>query len=222
MKAEHRKELQTNVLADRLGKLIQGLREGFHARPSNTSLMICGGLIAVLVLVIGWNLYSKAAAKSRSAEWLQIDEAANVGDLERIVNEHGSKPPTRIARFQLARVHLRQGMEDFCSTTSDGREKALEHLRQAADLYGKLADEVKDTPVLAQEALLGVGKAREALNELDPAQQAYQKLVERYPDSVNGKEAAGRLKKLEENKSQVGSFYTKLNELAAPATTKKE
>ena len=57
MKTEHRKELQTNVLADRLGKLVQGFREGFKGRPTNTSLLIWGGSnrpITAWDLVMKW------------------------------------------------------------------------------------------------------------------------------------------------------------------------
>jgi hypothetical protein len=215
MKAEHRKELQTNALADRLGRVVQGFREGF-GRPSNTSLLIWGGIIAVVALLIGWRIYANMSAKGRSAEWLQLDEASSLSDYERIVEKDATSKPTRIGRYQIARVYLRRGMENFCSTAADGRKDALKDLGEAARIYEELSRDEKDSAVLTQEALLGVGKAREALNELDAAQTAYEKLADRYPKSVAGKEAAERLKKLKEHKDQVSAFYKKLNELAAP------
>jgi hypothetical protein len=224
MKAEHRKELQTNVLADRLGRLIQGFRDGFHIHPSHTAWLIGGGILAVVVVVASVSIYRNSVARGRSAEWVQLDEASNLGDLERMAEKNGSNPATRIARFQLARVYMRRGMENFCNTSPDGRKDALKDLSEAARLYGDLAAESKDTPVLAQEAMLGVGKAKESLNELDAALAAYEDLVKRYPQSVNGKEAAERAKKLKENKDQVSALYKKLDELAAPVapTPKKE
>jgi hypothetical protein len=215
MKAEHRKELQTNLLADRLGRMLQGFRGGFKVRPSHTALLIWGGIIAAIVLGMGWKVYSNSVAKSRSAEWLRIDEASNFDDLKQIAEKDTGNSATRVVRFQLARVYLRRGMENFCSTSPDGRTSALKDLGEAAKLYGDLAGQSKDNAMLTQEALLGVGKAREALNELDAAQTAYEELVKRYPNSVNGKEAAERLKKLE-NKDQVSAFYKKLDELASP------
>jgi hypothetical protein len=215
MKAEHRKELQTNALADRLGRVVQGFREGF-GRPSNTSLLIWGGIIGAIVLVVGWRVLSNMSAKSRSAEWLQLDEASSLSDLERIVGQDASSRPTRIGRYQMARVYLRRGMENFCSTAPDGRKDALKDLGEAARIYEELSRDEKDSAVLTQEALLGVGKAREALNELDAAQDAYDKVVSRYPDSVARKGAAERLKKLKENKDQLSAFYKRLDELAAP------
>jgi tetratricopeptide (TPR) repeat protein len=220
MKAEKRKELQTNVLADRLGKLVQGFREGF-GRPSNTWLLIWGGIIAVIVVVIGIKVYSNSVTRSRSAEWLSLAEADNLSDVERIAEKNPKAKATQIARFQLARVYLRRGMEHFVSTISDGRKDALRDLDEAAKLYGELATEVKDNPILTQEALLGIGKAREALNELDDALAAYEQLASRYPDSVDGKEAAERAKKLRENKAQVSAFYKELDKKASPPTNPK-
>src|SRR5439155_24748358 len=110
MKAEHRKELQTNVLADRLGKLVQGFREGFKGRPTNTSLLIWGGIALALVLIVGWKIYSSVTTKNRSAEWLQLDEASGPTELRKIA-EKDNGAPGRIARFQLARVYMHRGME---------------------------------------------------------------------------------------------------------------
>jgi outer membrane protein assembly factor BamD (BamD/ComL family) len=107
-------------------------------------------------------------------------------------------------------------MENFCSSSPDGRKDALRDLEEAVRLYGDLASESKETPVLAQEALMGVGKAKEALNELEAALSAYQDVVKRFPNSVSGKEAAERVKKLTENKDQVSTFYKDLDKLAAP------
>ena len=220
MKAEKRKELQTNVLADRLGKVLHGFREGF-GRPSNTWLLIWGGIIAVVALVIGLKVYSNVRTRNQSAEWLQLAEADNLSDVERIAEKNPKAKPTQIARFQLARVYLRRGMEHFVSTTPDGRKDALRDLDEAAKLYGELATEVKDNSLLTQEALLGVGKAREALNELDDALAAYEQLADRYPDSVDGKEAAERAKKLKENREQVSAFYKALDNKASPPTNPK-
>ena len=47
MKAEHRKELETNVLAQQLGKAYEGLKQG----PSRTTLFWVGGAAAVVLIV---------------------------------------------------------------------------------------------------------------------------------------------------------------------------
>jgi hypothetical protein len=218
MKAEHRKELHTNLLADRLGKLLQSFREGtWKVHPSTKAWIITAAIVAVAALLIGWRFYSNSVTKSTSAEWVQIDDAATLSDLEKIVEQDPIAKPTRAARFQIARIYLRRGMEHYVSTAPNARIDALSDLDKAAQTYEKLAGEVKDTPLLEQEALMGVAKAREALDLLEAARDAYQKLVDKYPKSVNGKEAAKRLEKLEKDKDQVSAFYKKLDELAKPS-----
>jgi hypothetical protein len=224
MKAEHRKELQTNALADFLGRIIVGFREGFNIRPSQKLMLVLGGIAIALAVVIGVWMYRGSVSRGRSAEWVRLDEASDLKDLQGIAEKRSIDGPTRVARFQLARVYMRRGMENFCSTIADTRKEALENLTEAARLYGDLATESKDNPVLTQEALLGIGKAKEALNDLDAALTAYQDLVKRYPESVSGKEAAERVKKLTDNKEQVSTFYKELDKLAAPIapTPKKD
>jgi hypothetical protein len=216
MKAEHRKELQTNALAEYLGRIVVGFREGFKIKPSHTATIVLVAVVVVVVGAVGFWWYRGSVQRERSAEWVRLDDVASIKELERLAGKTSDDEPTRVARFQLARVYMRRGMENFCSTAGDGRKDALENLSQAARLYGDLAKESKDSPVLAQEALLGVGKAKEALNELDDALAAYQDLAKRYPNTVNGKEAAERVKVLSENKSRVGDFYQKLDKLASP------
>jgi hypothetical protein len=218
MKAEHRKELQTNLLADRLGRFYQSLRDGtWKVHPSTKAWLITGAVVAVVALLIGWRYYSNSVTKSTSAEWMQIDDAASLSDLEKIVEKDPKGKATRAARFQVARIYLRRGMEHFVSTAPNARQDALSDLEKAAGHYATLADQAKDTPLLEQEALLGVAKSKEALNDLDAARDAYQKLASKYPQSVNGKEAAKRLKKLEDDKEEVAAFYKKLDELAKPS-----
>ena len=65
MKAEHRKELQTNVLADRLGKAIQGIKEG----PSRGTMLFVGVVaLAGLLIFVWWYFWSTSQA-AESARW---------------------------------------------------------------------------------------------------------------------------------------------------------
>jgi hypothetical protein len=218
MKAEHRKELQTNLLADRLGRFYQSLRDGtWKVHPSTKAWMIAAAVVVVAALIIGWRYYSSSVTKSASAEWVRIDDATSLSDLEKIVEQDPKGKATRAARFQIARIYLRRGMEHFVSTAPNARQDALSDLDKAAGHYATLADQAKETPLLEQEALLGMAKAKEAMNDLDAARDAYQKLSSKYPQSVSGKEATKRLEKLDKEKEQVAAFYKKLDELAKPS-----
>ena len=71
MKAEHRKELQTNALADFLGRIIVGFREGFNIRPSQKVMLVLGGIAVALAVVIGIWMYrgSVSRGRLRSENW---------------------------------------------------------------------------------------------------------------------------------------------------------
>jgi tetratricopeptide (TPR) repeat protein len=205
MKAEHRKELQTNVLADRVGRLLQGIK----SRPSPTAITI-GILFGLAILIgIGWWVYRQYSHEKQSNAWVQIDEADSVRQLQDIADEKKGGMPNRIVRFDLARAKLRHGLMYYYAVAE--RDDALTEIEEAAELYAALADESKDIPILVQEALLGMGKARESLDDLDSAREAYQKLVDRYKDSAAGEEAAKRLKALDD--SQAVKLSTELKEL---------
>jgi hypothetical protein len=78
MKAEHRKELQTNALADWLGRTIQRLKEG----PSRPTLYILGLVVLGLVIYLAWGYYSRSSQETNSSRWLAWDGDVTVEDLE--------------------------------------------------------------------------------------------------------------------------------------------
>jgi hypothetical protein len=86
MKAEHRKELQTNTLADWLGRTIQRLKEG----PSRPFLYFLGLVALVVVLFLAWGYFSRSSEETTSARWLEWDGALTVEDLEEFIYEPGA------------------------------------------------------------------------------------------------------------------------------------
>src|SRR5262249_32871518 len=121
MKAEHRKELQTNALADRIGKFLQGLK----ARPSSSSTIIW----VFIILAGGWWYFSRASERSRSEQWRMIDEVSNLDQLDSLIQEHPSSLPTRVARFEKARFLMHQGEANLYSPTK--RKDAAEKIKEA-------------------------------------------------------------------------------------------
>jgi len=202
MKAEHRKELQTNLLADRLGKMLQGLKAG----PKTTSIAIWVVVLVVAALVITWILVSKASKESRSALWVKLDSANTLDDLKKIADDNSGTVPSVIARFERARYLLQSGQKKLYGD----RDTALKELKQAQDLYDKLADEGKDYPALVQEALLGSATAREAQGDLAGAQPYYDKLVKSFGNTFLGKKAADE----KEQEKERQKFYNELADVA--------
>jgi tetratricopeptide (TPR) repeat protein len=204
MKAEHRKELETNKLADKIGKVVQSFKEG----PSRNAT-IYGSLVLVAVaLFFVYRWVSENAKSTDSNRWLQLLQSGTREDLDRQLKENPDTEQARLDRLQLARLDLESGLTNLASVA--GHAKAIEYLRRAAESYEKLAGETAATPLLAQEALLNAGKAREALGEYDQAKRNYERLAHDYPHSLKGKDAANQIKKLEE----AGPLLDELKNLA--------
>jgi hypothetical protein len=193
MKAEHRKELMTNTLANRLGEAIQGMKEG----PSRSTLLFLVAIGLILLLVLVWRYFSSSAEESASARWLQWDSLASPEQLKKFAEnkEAQEHTPGRLARLAEARRALYDGLRNLGDTAV--RAEALKDIRSAAELYGKLADELADKPLLHQQVLMGAAKAYESLGEVKQAHDFYQLLAQKYAKTNLGEEAGEQLKRLE-------------------------
>lgn len=226
MKAEHRKELHTNLLADRLGKLVQGVKAG----PSSSSLVIWIGLGLIVVTFIVWRVYSTKAMEDRSGMWVRMDEALHdetgmQGKLRDLAANHRRTLPGRIARFQIARRNLQDGVRMLPSEML--RDEAVKKLEGARTEYAELAGETGDDAVLGAEALMGRARAEEALagvpqaedpkqgrGDLKAALDAYRAVEKKFPNSAEAQTAKERIKIYEDEKKfeALKSFYEKLRD----------
>jgi hypothetical protein len=241
MKAEHRHQLQTNALADRMGRLFQGMKSA----PKSTSTLVWVFLFLVLATFAVWQYTASATMKDRSELWTRVDDAthsptAGAGELQRIADNNPGTIPGRAAQFQLARSSLQQGLQ---AVTADDRNRAVPLLKKARDLYNAAAPSCVDVPVLAQEAMMGRATAEESLaglldtsdagetagadkseqtkvekhaGNLDQALVYYRELASKYPDSIFGREAAERVRKLDSARSEIDQFYAEVSARAAP------
>jgi tetratricopeptide (TPR) repeat protein len=190
MKAEHRKELETNKLADKIGGFVQSFKEG----PSRNAV-IYGSLVAVaLLLFVVYRWVSSNATANDSARWLSWDQISTREGLESFASENADTEQGRLARFELARLDLVDGTSKLGGFN---KLEAVKSLRRAAESYEKLAGETGNPPQLTQEALLNAAKARESLGDYDQAKQLYARLAREYPQSLKGKNAAEQAKELE-------------------------
>jgi hypothetical protein len=227
MKAEHRKELHTNLLADRMGKLLQSVKSG----PRSTSLVIWIGLGLVLLTVLVWRIYAGRAVDSRSELWTQIDAALHDDErgmqskLKQLASEHARTLPGRVARFQVARLNLQDGIRKLPG--GPFRLEATDKLIKARDEFARLAGECIDDPVLGAEALMSQARAEEALvgapyqddsskshGDLDRALEAYRVLVKRHPTSAEAKVAEERIKVYEDEakRRDLEQFYARMRD----------
>ncbi|HXG09267.1 MAG TPA: tetratricopeptide repeat protein [Gemmataceae bacterium] len=210
MKAEHRKELQTNALAQQIARMVEGLK----SRPDNKFLIVGSLVVLAVALLVGWNIIRKRNVAKNSEAWRSLNDATSVEDLRKLIEAAEGRMPGRIAQFQEARVWLDQGLKDLGSLREG--EAARKKVEEAGKLYAELAEksDVQRIPLLHQEALLNAGKARESLGDLDGALEFYAKLAQAYPQSALGKQADERAKKIREQRAQVHDLYSKLENLA--------
>jgi hypothetical protein len=221
MKAEHRHQLQTNALADHMGRLLKGMK----STDKSTSTIVWVFLLLTLGTVAGWRYWAHASQTENSAEWTELDAATHdptleTKDLADLAIKHRGSFPGRTADFQVARLQLLNGAEGL---TVNRSTQASDALKAALERYRKLATECADSPLLVQEALMGVAKAKEGLIGVKPekadedygtlqqAEDAYRALADKYPDSPLGVAAASRLKELEARGPEIEKFYTDLN-----------
>jgi tetratricopeptide (TPR) repeat protein len=217
MKAEHRKELGTNALADYLGHALQHAKEG----PSQKTL-IYGGIV-LLVVAIGlafWYFSTLAKAKdsARWEQWNALTQSKDVSvddkdlirleerypgtdtetrrrlyELDKFERENPGTAQARLARFQIARLLMRPTDQFGMRSTPEDERKRL---GTARELYQKLIDESSDVPPLAQEALVNTAKAYESLGDFDNAKKFYERLKKEHPKSPYVAEADRALARL--------------------------
>jgi hypothetical protein len=196
MKAEHKKALETNVLADRLGKAIEGVKHG----PSR-STVVYGVVLVVAVLVVGLIYRLMSDSEQNTAErWTKLDSAVFAAQIDDIADGKQLKdtPQGRMARFLQARYNLSEGLRKLGAPET--REQSLGQIEKAAEAYEQLARSSDRVPLLRQEALWGAAKGNEALGtteSLEKARGFYKELADKYPASELGKDAIKQLERLD-------------------------
>ena len=224
MKAEHRKELETNALADYLGNALQKAKEG----PSQ-QVLLYGGLTLLVVVLVGVFIWFFTSSKDKDAErWVQwnaatltttpvnVDQeemkklkAAYPGKLEPWIDRlyelnkfeaaNPGSPQARLARFQKARLLL-DDTQAIGSGLNFQRDTTLKCIAEARDIYEKLIDEASDEPFLAQEAIMNAAKANEDLGDFDKAKALYGRLKKDHPKSMYVPAAEKALARLDSSK----------------------
>jgi len=216
MKAEHRKELQTNLLADRMGRMIQGVK----GRPSRRGVLI---FLLVLVIAVGILIVSliyMGGVNANAQRWVEFEKMASIKTLQEVVEEYPNTQQGKAARMQYAWLVLWNG-----GIKNLGRQPnaALEYIAAAREKYEELKAECKDDPTLGAEAMYGIAIAEESLacnpkldlkEQLSKALDAYKELTtnEKFKKTAHASRADKRVQELEDSKSraQIEMFYNEV------------
>ncbi len=180
MKAKRRQELQTNQLADWLGKEIQTTKPYVP--------WVLGGLIVILIayvifsirstrleraLATAWDSYQSAQAKGFDAigkdRSFQLNEALTT--LEKIAKEYPDEPVGCLSQLAVADINLEVGQSQFRSNNT----AAKDHFKKAADNFRDVAAGTTDSE-LKNRARFGLAKSYEWQMLLTKAREEYAKV----------------------------------------------
>lgn len=209
MKAEERKELETNVLADKLGKIVKGAKKG----PSRKGIFLVLGLLGLLLALLIWQRFQGADQRENSERWVNFLK----GDWTR--NKVGTKQH-QYALFQDAHNNLwEEGIKKFMLPNQG--QNALQHIKTAESVYRSLAKQFQDDPTMHAEALYHLGVIQEYLslenpdgldNDLQEAKKKYEEAYKKAKDTCLGKLSKARVEKLndEDERKKIVETYRQI------------
>ena len=191
MKKERRQELQTNILADRIGNFITKVRP--YWKP------IVGVIIVGIVAIIIWSVLEASKKRATAEVWKKdIEESMKPAEgqladfldkatkLEELAEEHDGQRPAVWLRTASANASLAAGMRQLY----DDQAEARLTLSRAKEAYEDLLPQAAGTDrALYHRVLYGFAQTCEALSlistnsqshrsYLDQAMETYGKLAE--------------------------------------------
>ncbi len=156
MKAEHRKELQTNSLADMLGRTVRNVRGG--AGFSWFKL----GIVAVVALgIFFWYVRSKNIARQEAEAWAQVDYNDDPA-LMQLLQASGNTKQGHAAHAMLVFTKVWETVHSLGSEKSRFQD-TREILEAMKSHLNSLAEECKEDSVMAAECKYHFAVCTEAL-----------------------------------------------------------
>jgi hypothetical protein len=191
MKSKHKHELQTNELAQALGRLVEWAKP--HGR------MIGYGAVAVLVLIIVLivlpAIRGSAAGRNPAAE--AFADALSSGQIQPVrdfLADYSKSEQITVARLILADRLLAEVVRGVqVGAGEDAKAKAAKILAEAKDLYTQIAQSAPD-----RESMARTGLALVTIQEgdLDKGRAALAEIVSKWPGSLGAQKAKANLEAL--------------------------
>jgi len=207
-KTSRRKELRQNMLVELYGRLLL-----FYEEYRQVVYGIGIGLVALILAVPGYMYYQQQQSKQANEMLGKILPTYEQGDYEQalngtgqraglltIANDYGSTSAGNLAAFYAANALYEQGEYDRALTYYQQFEKANAlfgasayaaeasiyesrgEYEKAASHYEQAAAQYKNK-LTAPGYLLEAGQAYEEAGNLAAAEEAYQKVLDTYPDA---------------------------------------
>ena len=169
MRTERRHELQTNELADYLGKWIE------RVKPYRN---LCLGMVVAVVVIVGaiMILNTQAAQREKDAwpEYFRATTgtAVDLEALSRIADDHPGTQAEQWSTVSWADARLQSGVDGLVID----RAQSTKNLQSAVDAYRRL-QQANVSELIHQRATLGLARAYESLGELDKARKEYRQVT---------------------------------------------
>jgi hypothetical protein len=209
MKAEHRKELETNALADRMGRAMKGMK----TRSSRTAVFYALVAIAAAVGLFLVFRYFQVRRVENSARWMNLEDGSH-RFIEKLVKENPETDAGKAARLQKAWFFFWEIGLKRLGSDSNG---ALKSLDDAAAMYKQIAEDSAGDPVYEPEALYGLAAIEETRavqnrDRLDSAKRMYEELAKNHPKSAHGKLAARWVENFADDskRTEIAQFYAQM------------
>lgn len=193
MKTERRHELQTNVLADYLGKHLQRIQ------PYSKHISL--GVMLIVVAILAGLYFSNKRAAEMGAGWsdfLAAFAATDPDALEEVANLHDGSTAGIWARLSAGEIKVAMGTGQLF-TDRDEAEKSLKAAREHFDAVVK---EAGGQPQLVERARFGLAQVYESLSDIEKAQKYYDEVAKTSPDSTLGQLAKQRFERLSDKSVQ--------------------
>ncbi len=182
MKTERRHELQTNELADWLGKQIAGIRP--------YSKTILGVVVLIVAAIVALMLSLTQRSRNVAGGWQAYYDATvarNAEKLSEIAKDYEGTTAGLWATQSAGDAYLMQGT----SLLHIDRDDAADRLNKARAAYQQVIDQTYDD-LLKPRALIGLAQCYEARNEVEEAEKQYNRVIEGWPETSLAKLAKER------------------------------
>ncbi len=186
MDNQQRHELQQNDLA----LLLQKLNRFLEKHGNRISIGIC----VATALLVGWILWQRNLKARDQVAWSQLSGASSPDDLEDVWKKNPDSAAAFWARLVEGEQRLTNGIQSMFLDVEAGRKE----LDQARKNFEVLSEQGSAPRMVRERALFGLARAEESLSEgsTEEAKKAYQRLIERFPDSFFKAKAEQRLREL--------------------------
>lgn len=212
MKAKRRHELQTNYLADLMGRGIERLKQYQHYWP----VVVIGAAVVLAPPV--WSMWNVLTKPSPATAWLELaraTDAENFGleddyweavksKLRIVVDKYQGTDAALWAQLDLADV--------YCL-----RESGTFDLDKAQELYNEVMNVPEASPLMIRRAALAEAKCWELKGDLAKAIERYREIAETNPGKDFAEEAAKRAEELEQ--PGAAKFYEWLAQYKPPVSS---